>query len=200
MSAVPTIRQFLLTAIFAFAFNLFFPVRPPVTSAQTATVPPPPVARADRFGVYHWNINNASLPADGSVNELTWGADLVGALGARTIRIALAARDDYRLNLPNNLELAQLAQLPAYDKVLRDPRFRTIMLTTYSRGALAGNWADGYTATEYETEREEIRRLGEYLLGNPAFAGKSFILLNWEGDNAVSLWANKRNVWDYYVA
>ncbi len=198
MSAVPTIRLFLLTEIFAFAFILCFPLKPPQASAQTTTVPPP-AARADRFGVYHWNVNNISMPADGSVNELTWGADLVGALGTRTIRIALAARDDYRLNLPDNLELAQLAQLPAYDKVLRDSRFRTILLTTYSRGAIAGNWADGYTTTEYETEREEIRRLGEYLLGNPAFAGKSFILLNWEGDNAMSLWANKRTVWDYYV-
>jgi len=199
MSAVPTIRKLLLAAIFALAFINSFPATPSATSAQVATVPPPPASRADRFGVYHWNINNAAMPADGSTNELNWGADLVAELGTRTIRIALVTRDDYRLNTANNLDLVQLAQLPAYDKVLRDARFRTIMLTTYSRGDMASNWSDGYTQAEYDAERDEIRRLGEYLLGNPAFAGKTFIILNWEGDNAISLWPNKRTIWDAYT-
>lgn len=168
-----------------------------VKAFQVSPIPPPPASRADRFGVYNWNINDATMLA--ASNQLNWGADLVGGLGTRTIRIALATRDDYRLGLSGNLDLVQLAQHPAYDRVLKDARFQTVMLTTYSRGAMASNWADGYTQTEYDTERDEIRRLGEYLLGNPAFAGKSFILLNWEGDNAMYLWANKRSVWDYFT-
>lgn len=199
MSVVPTIRTVVLSAIFACTFINSFPAIPLARSTEVSTVPPPPMARADRFGVYHWNINDAAMPADGSTNQLTWGADLAAATGTRTIRIALATRDDYRLGLPDNLDLVQLAQLPAYDKVLRDARFRTMLLTTYSRADMVSNWADGYTSAEYETEREEIRRLGEYLLSNPAFAGKTFIILNWEGDNGISLWPNKRTVWDYFI-
>jgi len=194
MTALPIIRKIRLAAIIA--LTIFCPIHLKV-SAQSSTVPPPPTARADHFGVYNWNINDEAMPA--TTNQLEWGAELVAGMGTRTIRITLATRDDYRLGLPNNLDLAGLAQLPAYDKVLRDARFKTIMLTTYSRGAMASNWADGYTQTEYETERDEIKRLGEYLLNNPAFAGKTFILFNWEGDNAMASWPNKRTVWDYYV-
>lgn len=158
MSAVTNIRKILQSAIFLLA--ILQAVQNHSASAQGLIVPPPPAARADRFGVYHWNINNAAMPADESTNELNWGADLVAGLGTRTIRIALVTRDDYRLNLPDNLDLVQLAKLPAYDRVLRDARFRTIMLTTYSRGDMASNWSDGYTQAEYDAERDEIRRLG----------------------------------------
>src|SRR5262249_30239794 len=44
-----------------------------------------------------------------------------------------------------------------------------------------------------------IKRLGEYLLSNPAFAGKTFIIPNWEGDNALDALSNRRSVWDYYT-
>ncbi|HQR33166.1 MAG TPA: hypothetical protein PLK30_10530, partial [Blastocatellia bacterium] len=169
-----------------------------VEAIQVSSVPPPPTARADRFGIYNWNINDAAKPA--GIDQLNWGADLVAGLGTRTIRIALATRDDYELGLSANLDLVQLAQHPAYDKLLKDSRFQTVMLTTYSRGAIASNWSDGFTPTEYDAEREEIRRLGEYLLNTPAFSGKSFIILNWEGDNAMSLWPNKRTIWDAYTS
>lgn len=195
MSAVPTIRIFVLFALIAYL--AFSEPNLPTTSAQTMTVPPPPASRADRFGIYNWNINDEAKPA--ATDQLNWGADLVAGLGTRTIRIALATRDDYRLGLAGNLDLVQLAQHPAYDRLLKDSRFHTVMLTTYSRGAMASNWSDGYTQAEYEAEREEIRRLGEYLLNTPAFNGKTFIILNWEGDNAMSLWPNKRTIWDAYT-
>ncbi|MBL8186373.1 MAG: hypothetical protein JNK38_00110 [Acidobacteria bacterium] len=168
-----------------------------VAAVQSPTVPAPPTERADRFGVYNWNINDAAKP--GATDQLNWGANLVADLGTRTIRIALATRDDYRLGISSNLDLVQLAQHPAYDRALKDARFRTVMLTTYSRGAMASNWSDGYSQTEYDAERDEIRRLGEYLLSTPAFNGKTFIVLNWEGDNAMSLWPNKRSIWDAYT-
>lgn len=168
-----------------------------VAAVQSPTVPAPPTERADRFGVYNWNINDTAKPV--ATDQLNWGADLVADLGTRTIRIALATRDDYRLGLSGDLDLVQLAQHLAYDRVLKDARFDTVMLTTYSRGAMASNWGDGYSQPEYDAERDEIRRLGEYLLSDLAFAGKTFIILNWEGDNAMSLWPNKRTIWDSYT-
>ncbi|MDX2033402.1 MAG: hypothetical protein SF339_22190 [Blastocatellia bacterium] len=164
------------------------------------TVPAPPVERADRFGVYNWNVNDAPFPRDGSIDRLNWGADKVAELGSRTIRVALSTRDDYRVNPPGATDLVEIAKSAAYDKLFRDARFATYMLTVYSSGATAGNWADGFTATEAAAERDEMRRLSEYLLGNPALTGKTFILLNWEGDNAIFYHNNKQSTWDAYTA
>jgi uncharacterized protein (TIGR03437 family) len=163
------------------------------------SVPPPPTQRADRFGIYNWNVNDAPFPNDGTSDRLNWGADKVAEMGSRTIRVAISTRDDYFVNPPGAVDLTQIAKCAAYDKLFKDPRFQTYLLTAYTRGDMASNWSDGYTASEYAAEREEIKKFGEYLLSNPAFANKTFILLNWEGDNAIGGVANKRSGWDHYV-
>lgn len=170
--------------------------------ADNQAVPPAPTRRADRFGVYNWNVNDSAFPRDGSIDLLNWGANNVAELGSRTIRVAIGTLDIhhvYDVNPPGATELVQIAQSPAYDKLFRDPRFQTYLLTAYSAGDTGGNWVDGYTDSEYAAERDEIKRLGEYLLGNPAFAGKTFIILNWEGDTALYGISNRRSVWDYYT-
>jgi uncharacterized protein (TIGR03437 family) len=165
--------------------------------AQSSEVPPRPLERADRFGVYNWNVNDSPFTDDGTNDRLNWAANKVAETGSRTIRVFIGARDDYRVNPPGAPNLVQIAQSPAYDKLFRDPRFKTYLLTAYSAGAGASDWYDGFTAYEYARERDEIKRLGEHLLDNPAFANKTFIVLNWEGDAAIS--SNKSVVWDYYV-
>jgi uncharacterized protein (TIGR03437 family) len=162
-------------------------------------VPAPSAQIADRFGIYNWNIDDAAFPNDGSTDRLNWAADRVAQMGTRTIRIALSARDIYQLGFPANADSAQIAQHPAYDKLLRDARFRTVMLTVYSRGAQKNDWSDGFTTEEYNAERDDMRRLGEYLLSNPAFVGKTFITFTWEGDNAIYYHTNKRTAWDDYL-
>ncbi|HKE06070.1 MAG TPA: hypothetical protein VKE91_18610 [Blastocatellia bacterium] len=168
-----------------------------VQAAQSSEVPPPPRDRADRFGVYNWNVNDSAFPDDGSTDRLNWAANKVAETGSRTIRVFIGARNDYFVNPPGAPDLLQIAESQAYDKLFRDPRFQTYLLTAYSAGAGASNWVDGFTASEYARERDEIKRLGEYLLDNPAFANKTFIILNWEGDSAIS--SNRSDVWDYYV-
>src|SRR5262249_34988861 len=84
-----------------------------------------------------------------------------------------------------------------------DARFKTYLLTTTTTGAFIDTiypWVDGYTRAEYDQTRAEIRRLGEYLLGNPKFAGKTFIILNWEADNEIELYRNKQSSWDDFAA
>src|SRR5262245_10119537 len=137
-----------------------------VRAAQTSEVPPAPAERADRFGVYNWNVNDSAFSDDGSIDRLNWSANKVAEAGSRTIRVFIGARNDYRVNPPGAPDLLQIAQGQAYDRLFRDPRFRTYLLTAYSQGAGSGDWADGFTATEYAREREEIKRLGEYLLDN----------------------------------
>ena len=164
------------------------------------TVPAPPTQRAERFGVYNWNVNDAPFPRDGSIDRLNWGANKVAELGSRTIRVALSTRDDYRVNPAGTTDLVEIARSAAYDRLFRDARFTTYLLTVYSRGATAGDWADGFTEAEAAAERDEMRRLGEYLLGNASLSGKTFILLNWEGDNAIFYHNNKQSIWDAYTA
>ncbi|MGE0129894.1 MAG: hypothetical protein AB7U82_17570 [Blastocatellales bacterium] len=191
-----------LAALGAIALLFSFNIEKRKTSvhaAQSSEVPPPSAERADRFGIYNWGINDAAFPNDGTIDRLNWGADKVAAIGSRTIRVTIATRDDYKVNPPGETDLVQIARSPAYDKLFRDSRFQTYLLTTYTLGDVASNWADGYTSSEYATERDEIKRFCEYLLGNPAFANKTFIILNWEGDNAMYAYASRRSAWDYYT-
>jgi len=165
-------------------------------------VPPSPTRRADRFGVYNWNVNDSAFPRDGSIDLLNWGANKVAELGSRTIRVFIGTLDIqhvYDVNPPGATDLVQIAQSQAYDKLFRDPRFQTYLLTAYSASDTGANWVDGYTDSEYAAERDEMKKLGEYLLNNPAFASKTFIFLNWEGDNALRGLSNKRSVWDSYT-
>jgi hypothetical protein len=165
-------------------------------SAQT--VPPPPVQRADRFGIYNWGVDYAAYPASGTLDRLNWAADKVAALGSRTIRVALPG-DVYLVNPPGVTDLAQIATSPAYDKLFSDPRLQTYLLTAYSASDMQSQWSDGYTTLEAAATRDEFRRFGEYLLSQPRFAGKTFILLNWEGDNAMEPFANKPSIWEAYT-
>lgn len=186
----------LFLSVFCLSDNLT--TRLQIAAAQT-TVPLPPQAISERFGIYNWNVNTTPFPNDGSSDRLNWGAGKVSEMGVSTIRIAMPATDIYQVLPEGMTDLVDIAKSPAFDKLLRDPRFKTIMLTAYTLGDMAGNWSDGFNEQEYAAEVDEFRRLGEYLLTNPAFAGKTFILLNWEGDNAIYYHANKRTIWDAYT-
>lgn len=176
-----------------------------VANAQTPTVPAPPSARADRFGLYNWGTDFSAYPGDdnGQRDRLNWVADQVAATGSRTIRVFLGPRDMYFVNPPLNssqsFDLVQAASSAAYDKLFRDARFKTYLLTAYTDKGFLSDWFDGYTNQEYQAEREKYQHLGQYLLGNANYAGKTFIVLNWEGDNAMSGANNKQSAWDAYV-
>lgn len=158
-----------------------------------------PASRAERFGVYNWNVDDRAFPG-GDLDRLNWGADRVAETGSRTIRVFIGPRDIYSANPPGVTDLAALAASPAYDRLFRDSRFTTYLLTAYSLPDIRNNWADGFTASEYALEQGEIKRLGGYLLQNSAFAGKTFIILNWEGDNPVFRLSDKQSIWDAFTA
>lgn len=162
------------------------------------SVPLPPTQFADRFGIYNWGIDYSTYPG-GALDRLNWGADKVAGLGSRTIRVAMPGHI-YLVNTPEAKTLAQMAATPAYDKLFTDARFRTYLLTAYSLSEMGNLWADGFTAAEYQATRQEIAELGDYLLTNPRLAGKTFIILNWEADNAIAKFANKQSIWDAFTA
>jgi hypothetical protein len=160
------------------------------SASPARSIPSPPEERADRFGVYYWGADLSTWT--GTPNHLAWGADKVAAIGTRTIRVFLGPSDPYQVNPktnpPGDLFLKRIAASPAYDALFRDPRFRTYLLTVS-------------TATAEPTAaavRSQIARLGEHLLAT--YEGKTFILLNWEGDNSVGAEPPGSPEWDELVA
>ncbi len=170
-------------------------------AAAALAVPPPPADRADRFGVYHWGADYSAWP--GSPDRLSWGADRVAALGSRTLRVFLGGSEFYDVNPEPNARndgfLRRIAAAPAYRRLFRDPRFRTYLLTVYPSAAFAV-WRDGLDPAEAASEREQVARLGAALLADPAHAGKSFIVLNWEGDHATAALAADDPLWNDFTA
>jgi hypothetical protein len=175
------------------------PVDAATDGSAVPVVPPPPSDVRDRLGVYAWGFDTTSWP--GTPDQLNWAAGRVAALGARTIRVYLGPQDVYHV-LPDRdggaFSLADAAASPAYHTLFASPSFDTILLTTYTASDDQSDWADGYTAEEVAAERQEIAQLGGYLL--QTYPGKTFILLNWEGDNALASVAGNQAAWDGFIA
>ncbi|MBL8993051.1 MAG: hypothetical protein JNM63_06895 [Spirochaetia bacterium] len=130
-------------------------------------------------GKYHFGTNDA-------LNE---GADRIASLGTRVIKLWLFedSRRAYPWNSswPTNVKsLAELAQTPYYRAVFAKP-FRHYLLETF----VIGNpkWQDGFSAQEAALESSQIYELTRHLLTAYRGTGKTFVLQNWEGDNAVAI-------------
>ena len=161
-------------------------------------MPVAPADARDRIGIYAWGFDTTSWP--GSPDRLSWAAAKVAALGSRTIRVYLGPQDIYKV-LPagsGTFDLATAAASPAYHALFASPSFDAILLTTYSATDDQSDWTTGYSAAQVAAERQQIATLGTYLLA--AFPGKTFILSNWEGDNAIASVAGNQAAWDGFIA
>jgi hypothetical protein len=169
-------------------------LRPP--SAAPGTVPHPAAAQSDRIGVYHWGPDPVAWP--GSPDQLTWGANTVTGLGARTIRVAIDTADPYGVN-NGATTLPAIAQQRAYRALFSSPSFDVYLLTAYTANDMNSTWAKGYGSSQQIAEKNEIAALGTYLL--QTFSHKTFIILNWEGDNALSSYASSdTTAWNGFVS
>jgi hypothetical protein len=170
-----------------------------VDAANDALVLTAPTDFRDRIGVYAWGFDTTAWP--GTPDRLNWGASKVSGLGARTIRVYLGPQDIYQVLPPadaGSFDLRAAAASHAYSTLFSDPSFDTYLLTTYSAGDDLDDWSDGYTAEEAATEQEQISALGAYLL--QTFPAKTFILLQWEGDNAISPYASSDVAYEGFTA
>jgi hypothetical protein len=158
-----------------------------------------PTDMRDRIGVYAWGFDTTSWP--GTPDRLNWAANKVAALGARTVRVYLGSEDIYGVLPPADagpFDLATAATSTAYRTLFSSPSFDTYVLTTYSESDDASDWTTGYTAAQVAAERQAIAQLGSALLST--FPGKTFLLLDWEGDNAIAPVASSQAAWDGFVA
>jgi hypothetical protein len=160
------------------------------------SVPNPPASQQDRIGIYNWNVDTTSWP--GSPDKLNWGANLVSGLGSHTIRVEISPRDDYGGVNGSATTLTAIAQRPAYRTLFSNPNFTTFLLTAYTQSDLNSNWSNGFTSSEQNAERKEIAALGNYLLST--YSNKNFIILQWEGDNAMSSLRTNTTAWNGYTA
>jgi hypothetical protein len=181
-----------------------------IGQVHVRAIPNPPTQRADRFGVYFWGVDYSAYP--GSPDKLSWGSAAVANIGTRTIRVALGAADPYRVNpfQSNDADpnwLVNVASTSQYAALFGSGSFQTYLLTVYTPADQRGDWVSGFAPSPppnppgpYEFESNQIEQLALYL--NQNYGSKTFILLNWEGDNAMSFVSDStsnQSRWDYYV-
>jgi hypothetical protein len=157
-----------------------------------------PAIPAD-FGVYLGWVG--TYPGD----RLAEGARLAREFGFQTIRMPLVASVEKDFGFGSTCHgddwLADLASIPAYARVLRDPAFHTVFLTVWGDS----NSYDACTARDPRTDqhpnkryldpkyysneanranmREDYAGLTYRLYKDYRGTGKIFGISNWEGDN-----------------
>lgn len=154
---------------------------------------PTPVKQG--LGVYHWGAN---YRVNGSIPAIVDGAQQVQSLGTQYISLALSYK--YTLTNPYNTSggfdymgppsdwgagpinnLTDLAKSPPFQQVFQMP-FKVYTLTAYPFSD-----QDYLGIQNLAAEQQEITNLVTYLLTTYQGTGKTFIIKNWEGDNAMSL-------------
>lgn len=163
--------------------------------ATLALTIPMPTPVKQGLGVYHWGAN---YRVNGSIPAIVDGAQQIQGLGSQYISLAMSYK--YTLSNPYNTSgsfdymgpasdwgsgpinsLTDLAKSPPFQQVFQMP-FKVYMLTAYPFGD------EDYLGNQnLAAEQQEITNLVTYLLTTYQGTGKTFIIKNWEGDNAMSL-------------
>jgi type IX secretion system substrate protein len=141
------------------------------------------------LGVYYWGGQITGV--DTSVIIPT-AKKLADSLGVNTIRIALVSNDDEVYKNGDScllgMNLTTLASRPDFNAIITDPKFSTVIFTAYDWASFADcntqNFLDStfYTPANTAAIELEFTNFATYL---KQFTTKTFIITNWEGDNAV---------------
>ncbi|MDF2645529.1 MAG: hypothetical protein K0Q73_1334 [Paenibacillus sp.] len=142
----------------------------------------------------------------GEEDFLNEGAERMLALGSSNIKVWLSSKpkDSYPYNSewPTDIgsptgpkSMLDILKLPYYQELLDKP-FRTIVFEAIEFGPAKSNgsveltttWKDGLSQAERESVQKQFYELTKYLLERFQHSGRTFILQNWEGDNALRAW------------
>jgi hypothetical protein len=156
----------------------------------------PPTKMADRVGVYAWGFDDTAFAA--SPDRLSWSSAKVHDLGSQTVRVYLGPSDPYKVGLDPASSLVDVARSPAYAALFASSSFHAYLLTAYTKDDEGSTWLSGYTPASAAAERAAFADLTAYLIAT--YPGKTFILLDWEGDNAIGTNANDPGAWDGFLA
>ena len=141
------------------------------------------------LGVYYWGGQQNGVDTS---QIIPTAKKLADSLGVNTIRISLVSNDDavYKNGGPCllGMNLTALASRPDFNAIITDPKFSTVIITAYDWASFGDcntqNFIDSnfYTPTNIAAIELEFTNLANYL---KQFTTKTFIITNWEGDNAV---------------
>ncbi len=154
-------------------------------------------AKSYKVGVTHvaglYNFTNKDY--------LTEGADRIQhEIRSHVIKLWLnhqyKQKYPFNSNWPTVTNLTDLVKTPYYKNVINRPHFTTIVFEALEFYGGECSWTDGdFSAADYQQVFDEHYNLAVYLLLTYKRTGKTFILQNWESDNAMgrnSSW-EKRN-------
>lgn len=180
-----TMRTKVLTGVLLLAFFttgiVSFSIINPIKTLAVATN----VSLSERVGTTH----AGGLYNFTTKNYLAEGADRVLDMGGRTIKLWFTP--NYATDYPFNTSswgtvntMVQLAQTSYFDDVFSKD-FKTIVLEAFEFGGI--NYRDGLNTTEAQSVEDQFYYLTKHLMQTYSGSNKTFILQNWEGDNALLL-------------
>lgn len=142
-----------------------------------------------QIGAYYWGGLLNGVPTNQIIPTAKGLAD---ALNVNTIRISLASNSDIQYFggstciLSSNL--TELASRADFNAIITDPQFSTVIITAYDWTSFGDCATHNYLDTAFFTPantaavEQEFTDFANYL---GQFTNKTFIISNWEGDNAV---------------
>jgi hypothetical protein len=139
-----------------------------------------------KVGIYHWGGRMAHSMQD--------GVDRIAAFGGQIARVALAPTylTDYNMGTGcyPDFSLGEAAKIPDVQAALGKPSIRVYAITAYD-GVSFGDCAThrylspAFTSEHFQAIADEYAELTLQLHRAYQDSGKTFILSNWEGDNAI---------------
>lgn len=151
---------------------------------------------SDVFGVAHAGAKYYVSDTDStltSVDSLNEGAEQIERLGSSVMKVFMGKNYEaknyvWNMNWPVTpvSNLVELAQTTHFSDLFSRPGIHTFVIDSHSFAVGKGivKWKDGMTASEIQQVETEIYDLVLHLRNT--YSNKTFILQNWEGDNAYS--------------
>ena len=154
---------------------------------------------ASRIGVTDWGCLYMPGLGEGE-SSLVKGAEYIYGTGSRVLKIACGnLQAQYPLDDWSGQEFEHSADVFAHEtfRTVFSMGFETYFISVPERNGI--RFADGVSAEEQAYVEDEFYRMTKYLLETYRGSGKTFILQNWETDNAVNYYLTGDESEDVFV-
>lgn len=158
--------------------------------AEGALVDHSGAAKKDILGVVHWGGTYADTH---TTDYLNYGASKITELGVSVIKVTtLGPKEAYPLDTFSNsmsrgnaaATALSVCQSEQYRRLFANPKLKTYFLVVAQPDGVV-NFCDGMSEREYAYMTQTTYELAVHLFKTYAGTGKTFVLQNWEGDNAL---------------
>ncbi len=146
----------------------------------------------DVLGVTHvsgkYNFTSKPFLQEGVDTIQYLGTSIVKLWLTTSYKIGYSFNTDWSLaNVGPIKSMTDLIKTPYYQTVLNRPKIKTIIFVASEFfWKKDSSWKDGVSIPEHDSIVKEFTDLTIYLRTNPNLKGKTVVLQNWEGDNALN--------------